>query len=253
MNSFEAPTPKFWSVEEPKHMNKPIEISASILAADFGNLARDIKRCEDAGVTRFHIDCMDGHFVPNLTIGPVVVEAIRKHTKLLLEAHLMIEHPGQYIESYARAQADIIQVQLECYGTRRASCRQWNQWPKEIDEVDVPLLRADLKKIRGLGKKAFVVINPGTPLCEEVLNDCDGVLIMFVNPGFAGQKFMPEVLPKLARLKAIFNGDIAIDGGVNAETAAIAVAAGARILITASYLFGAPRPGDVVRSFKSLS
>ncbi len=102
-------------------MKKPIEVSASILAADFSNLTHDIKRCEDAGVARFHIDCMDGHFVPNLTIGPVIVEACAKHTKLPLEAHLMIEHPGKYIESYAKAGADIIQLQVECYGQRPAS------------------------------------------------------------------------------------------------------------------------------------
>jgi ribulose-phosphate 3-epimerase len=183
----------------------------------------------------------------------VVVAAMRKHTKLCLEAHLMIEHPGEYIESYAKAGADIIQLQLESYGTRRASCRQWNQWPKEIEKPDVDNLRADLKKIHSFGKKAFVVINPGTPLCEEVLNDCDGVLIMSVNPGFSGQKFMPEVLPKIKRLKEIFKGDIAIDGGINAQTADLAVAAGARILITASFLFGASNLSDVVRQLKSLA
>src|SRR5579864_3249401 len=134
-------------------MNKPIEVSASILAADFGCLDRDIKRCEAAGVARFHIDCMDGHFVPNLTIGPVIVEAMRKHTKLPLEVHLMIEHPGDYIESYTKAGADIIQIQAECYGQRLPSCRRWNQWPKEIEDVDVAALRADLKRIRGFGKK----------------------------------------------------------------------------------------------------
>src|SRR5580658_10389524 len=103
-------------------MKKPIEVSASILAADFSNLKDDIKRCEAAGVARFHIDCMDGHFVPNLTIGPVIVEACAKHTKLPLEVHLMIEHPGDYIESYSKAGADIIHIQAECYGKRKASC-----------------------------------------------------------------------------------------------------------------------------------
>ena len=136
------------------------------MGVDFGNLARDIKRCEDAGVARFHIDSMDGHFVPNLTIGPVVVEAMRKYTKLPLEAHLMIEHPGRYIESFSKAGIDIIQLQLECYGQRKPACRLWDQWPKEIEKADIPALRADLKKIRGFGKKAFVVINPGTPVCE---------------------------------------------------------------------------------------
>ncbi len=234
-------------------MRRPIEVSASILAADFSNLAHDIKRCEAAGVGRFHIDCMDGHFVPNLTIGPVIVEAMRKQTKFPLETHLMIEHPGRYIESYAKAGADIIQVQVECYGQRPISCRQWDQWPKEIEQVDIPALRADLNKIRGLGKKAFVVFNPATPLCEDILKDCDGILIMSVNPGFSGQQFMPEVLTKLERLKEIFKGDIAIDGGINAKTAPLAVAAGARVLITASYLFGADNLSDVIKKFENLT
>ena len=235
------------------NMKKTIEVSASILAADFGNLARDIKRCEAAGVERFHIDCMDGHFVPNLTIGPVIIEAMRGHTKLPLEAHLMIEHPGEYIESYAKAGADIIQLQVECYGERSLSCRQWNQWPKAVDHVDVAALRADLKKIRRLGKKAFVVFNPATPVCEEILNDSDGVLIMSVNPGFAGQKFMPETLPKLERLKGIFKGDISIDGGINAQTASLAIQSGAHVLMTASYLFGSDNFSDVIRRLQSLA
>jgi len=104
-----------------------------------------------------------------------------------------------------------------------------------------------------LGKKAFVVINPGTPLCEDILNDCDGVLIMSVNPGFAGQKFMPEVLPKIKRLKGIFKGDIAVDGGINAQTAPLVVKAGAHVLITASYLFGADELADITKSLKSLA
>ena len=234
-------------------MNKPIEVSSSILAADFSNLAHDIRRCEAAGVARFHIDCMDGHFVPNLTIGPVIVEAMRKHTQLPLEAHLMIEHPGKYIESYAKAGADIIQLQVECYGERPLPCQRWDQWPKIIYKPDIPALRSDLKKIRSFGKKAFVVINPATPLCEDILGDCDGVLIMSVNPGFAGQQFMPEALPKLERLKAIFKGDIAIDGGINAKTAPLAVAAGANVLITASYLFGAQDISGIIKSLKSLA
>ncbi len=234
-------------------MFKPIEVSASILSADFGNLARDIKRCEEAGVDRFHIDCMDGHFVPNLTIGPVIVEAVRKNTRLPIETHLMIEHPGAYLESYAKAGADIIQIQVECYGERRASSRQWNQWPKETDKVDIKALQSDLKKVRGWGKKAFVVFNPGTPLCEDILKDCDGVLIMSVNPGFAGQSFMPEALPKLSRLREVFNGDIAVDGGINAKTSPMAVQSGAHVLITASYLFGDRQMAEVTHSLKSLT
>ncbi len=234
-------------------MTKPIEISASILSADFANLASDIKKSEAAGVARFHIDCMDGHFVPNLTIGPIIVEAARKHTRLPLEAHLMIEHPGQYIESYAKAGADIIQLQVECYGTRKASARNWDQWPKEVEAVDIDALRADLKKIRGFGKKAFIVLNPGTPVIKDVLGDCDGVLVMSVNPGFAGQKFMSEALPKIEGLKKTFQGDIAVDGGVNAQTAPAAVKAGAHVLITASYFYGAPDWSKAAAYLKSLS
>ncbi len=232
---------------------KTIEISASILSADFANLASEIKKSEAAGVDRFHIDCMDGHFVPNLTIGPVIIQAIRPHTKLPLEAHLMIEHPGDYIEAYAKAGADIIQIQVECYGKRSASSKDWNQWPKSVDSVDASALRADLKRIRSLGKKAFIVVNPATPLVRDVLNDCDGVLIMSVNPGFAGQKFIASVLPKIEELKASFKGDIAVDGGVNDQTAPSAVKAGAHVLITASYFYGAPNPALAARYLKSLA
>ena len=233
-------------------MNKPIEVSASILAADFGKLADEIKRSQDAGVDRFHMDCMDGHFVPNLTIGPVIIRAMRPHTKLPIEAHLMIEHPWDYIESYANAGADIIQIQVECYGKRRAACHSYGQWPKEVDAIDAEALRRDLRKIRAWGKKAFIVINPGTPLFKEVLSDCDGALIMSVNPGFAGQKFISSVLSKIEELKKVFEGDIAIDGGINARSAPEAVKAGARVFITASYLYGAPNLKEIVRFLKSL-
>lgn len=232
---------------------KTIDISASILSADFANLANDIKRSEAAGVTRFHIDCMDGHFVPNLTIGPIIIQAIRPYTKLPLEAHLMIENPWDYIEAYAKAGADIIQIQVECYGQRRNNCLRYGQWPKEIDSVDVHALRRDLHKIRALGKKAFIVVNPGTPMITDALDDCDGVLIMSVNPGFAGQKFIPDVLSKITLLKAKgFKGDIAIDGGINAQTAPEAVAAGAHVLITASYLYGAKDLTEPITFLKNL-
>ena len=230
-------------------MKKPIEISASILSADFANLAEAVRKSEAAGVSRFHVDCMDGHFVPNLTIGPIIIQAIRPYTKLPLEAHLMIEHPGDYIESYAKAGADIIQLQVECYGPRKSGCQDWNKWPKEVEIVDVISLRKDLKRIRSYGKKAFIVINPNTPLTIEVLGDCDGVLIMSVNPGFAGQKFIPGVLAKAEYLHAHFKGDIAIDGGVNDQTTPAAVKAGAHVLITASYLYGAP---NMVQAIKNL-
>ena len=234
-------------------MPKSIEVSASILCADFSKLASEIKRSEDAGVDRFHIDVMDGHFVPNITIGPIIVGAIRPHTKLPLEAHLMIEHPWDYIDAFADAGADIIQIQAECYGERREACRSYGQYPKEVDSIDEARLRKDLLRIRQRGKKAHVVINPGTPLCiDQVLDVLDGILIMSVNPGFAKQKFISDVLPKIKKLSSIFYGDIAVDGGVNGDTAPQAVQAGARVLITASYLYGSCDLKKTVQGLKLL-
>ncbi len=235
-------------------MNRSIEVSASILCADFSNLASEIKRSQDAGVSRFHIDVMDGHFVPNITIGPVIVSAIRPHTKLPLEAHLMVEHPWDYIDAFADAGADIIQIQAECYGQRRAACQSYGQYPKEVDSIDEERIRKDLLRIKNHGKKAYVVINPGTPLCIKNIYDAiDGVLIMSVNPGFAKQKFNLDVLPKIKELSRTFKGDIAIDGGVNAQTAPDAVKAGAHVLITASYLYGSADLKETVKGLRSLA
>jgi len=233
-------------------MTKPIEVSASILAADFAHLADEIKKSEEAGVDRFHIDVMDGHFVPNLTIGPVIVGVVRKHTRLPLEAHLMIEHPWDHIEAYAKAGADIIQIQVECYGERKTACQLYGQYPKAIDHVYAAKLRADLKKIKALGKKAHIVINPGTPLITDVFDDCDGVLVMSVDPGYAGQKFMPQALGKIEQLAKAFQGDIGVDGGINGDTAPLCVKAGARVLITASYLYSAKDLKGVVAGLKAL-
>lgn len=235
-------------------MTKPIQVSASILCADFSKLASEIKRSQDAGVNRFHIDVMDGHFVPNLTIGPVIVSAIRPHTDLPLETHLMMEHPGDYIDAFADAGADIIQIQVECYGPRRANCRSYGQYPKEVDSIDEKLILKDISRIKNRGKKAYVVINPGTPLCiDKILKDIDGVLIMSVNPGFAKQKFNESVLSKIQELRPKFKGDIAIDGGINGQTAPQAVKAGAHILITASYLYGSSDLPKTVQSLQSLT
>jgi ribulose-phosphate 3-epimerase len=234
-------------------MSKTIEVSASILAADFANLAYEITRSQVAGIDHFHIDVMDGHFVPNLTIGPLIIKAIRPFTKLPLEAHLMIEHPWDYIESFAKAGADIIQIHVECYGNRRKACSQYGQWPKEIETIDKTLLTRDLKKIRALGKKAYIAFNPGTPLFKEILPECDGVLVMSVNPGFAGQKFIPSVLSKIKELKTSFKGVIAIDGGINAQTAPEVINAGAQLLITGSYFYSAANPKKAVDLLKDIN
>jgi len=234
-------------------MSKPIQVSASILCADFTQLGAEVRKCEEAGVDMLHVDVMDGHFVPNISIGKVIVEAIRPITKLPIETHLMIEHPGRYIDDFIEAGADIISVHAECYGPRREGCRESGQYPKEVDTVDVGRAREDILRIKDKGKKVFMVLNPGTPVClEDLLGDLDGVLMMSVNPGFAKQKFMPEALPKIQELRKIFDGDIAIDGGVNTSTAPQAVKAGANILATASYFFGSENPKETVQYLKSL-
>lgn len=201
-----------------------------------------------------HIDVMDGHFVPNLTIGPVIVEAIRPLTRLPLESHLMIENPSYYIDNFIEAGSDIISIHAECYGVS-AQRRLGNGFvPRVVEKIDVGKAKADIQKIKKRGKKAFMVMNPGTPLCiQSLLKEIDGVLMMSVNPGFARQKFMPDVLSKIRDLRSMFQGDIAIDGGINETTAADAVKAGVNILATASYFFGASDPTALVRHLKSLN
>lgn len=234
-------------------MNKDIQVSASILCADFTRLGDEVRKCEEAGVDMLHVDVMDGHFVPNISIGKVVIEAIRPITKLPIEAHLMIENPGRYIDDFIESGVDIISLHAECYGLRREGCREADQYPKEIDAIDIEKARQDVLKIKDKKKRAFMVLNPGTPVCfGDLLDDLDGVLMMSVNPGFAKQAFMPEALPKIQYLRKIFKGDIAIDGGVNKATAPQAVEAGANILATASYFFGSKNPRETVQYLKSL-
>jgi len=234
-------------------MKRNILVSASILCADFTKLGDEIRKCEDAGVDTIHVDVMDGYFVPNISIGNVIVEAVRSVTKLPIETHLMIEHPGRYINDFISSGADIITVHAECYGKRRARCRELNQFPKEVDNINIDDARKDIHFIKGKGKKAFMSLNPGTPLCfGPLLDELDGVLVMSVNPGFAKQKFMPEVLSKIEELNGIFDGDISVDGGVKESSAAQAVQAGANMLATASYFFGSDNPKGIVQYLKSL-
>ncbi len=200
-----------------------------------------------------HVDVMDGHFVPNITVGQIIVQTVRSVTKLPIEAHLMIEHPGMYIDSFADAGADIISIQAECYGQLKPQCRGLGQFPKEVDSIDAQKARKDILRIKEKGKKAFMVINPGTPLCiGALLDDLDGVMIMSVNPGFARQKFMPAAIPRIEDLRRKFSGDIEVDGGINEVTAPEAVKAGANILATASYFFGSDKPKEVVKYLKGL-
>lgn len=234
-------------------MNNPIRVSASILCADFTKLGDEIKKCEDSGADIIHVDVMDGHFVPNISIGGVIVEAIRPITKLPIDTHLMITNPSAYIEDFIEKGADIISIHAECYGSLKEGCREEGEFPKVIECVDIDLLHKDIVKIKDKGKKVFIVVNPETPLCfESVEKEIDGVLIMSVNPGFARQKFMDSVLEKVKILRSRFSGDIAIDGGVNAQTSPAAVSAGVNVLAAASYLFGAKDFKKAVSFLKTL-
>ncbi len=232
-----------------------IDVSASILAADFGKLAEAVALCERSGVGRIHVDVMDGHFVPTITIGPLVVKAVRACTKLPIAAHLMIENPWEYIDAFADAGADIIGVHAECYGERRPACRAHGQYPKEVDAIDPRKAAADIARIRQRGRQVCFTVNPGTPVecLEPVLGHLDAVLVMSVDPGFSGQKFMPVAVPKVAWLRAAgFRKDIAVDGGVNAQTAPAVVKAGANVLVTASYFFSSKDPAGDVKALKAL-
>ncbi|MFC6038285.1 ribulose-phosphate 3-epimerase [Paenisporosarcina macmurdoensis] len=199
-----------------------IKIAPSILAADFSKLAEEVKEVEQAGAKLIHIDVMDGHFVPNITMGPIVVEALRPVTKLPLDVHLMINNPDNFIESFAKAGADYITVHVE-------AC---------------PHLHRTIQLIRSFGVKPGVVLNPHTPVesIQHVLEDIDLVLFMTVNPGFGGQKFIHSVVPKIKQLADMIKEkdlaiEIEIDGGINAETIIPCAQAGATIFVAGSAIY----------------
>ena len=215
---------------------KNIQISPSILSADFSQLGAEIKRLEEGGADMIHVDVMDGHFVPNLTIGPPVIKALRKHCSLKFDVHLMISPVHKYIEAYADAGADIITVH-----------------PEATDNLE-----ASINKIKDLKKKVGVSLNPETSidLIKNLLDKIDLVLIMSVNPGFGGQKFMPEVLEKIKELKKIreiekLNFDIEIDGGINFDNCKIAIEAGANILVSGTTVFKS-NDGDIKKNINLL-
>jgi ribulose-phosphate 3-epimerase len=199
-----------------------VKIAPSILSADFSKLGEEIIAVEKGGADYIHVDVMDGHFVPNITIGPLIVEAIRPITKLPLDVHLMIENPDQYIEAFAKAGADYITVHVE-------ACRH---------------LHRTIQNIKSFGIKAGVVLNPATAVesIQHIIGDIDMVLLMSVNPGFGGQKFIPEVLPKIRKVKEMAEQkgleiEIEIDGGVNSETAKQCMEAGATVLVAGSAIY----------------
>lgn len=199
-----------------------IKIAPSILSADFGNLKEEIKAVEKAGADLLHIDVMDGNFVPNLSIGPVVVKSVRSASKLFFDCHLMVQNPGMFVEPFVKAGADLITVHAECVS-------------------DLPAM---LDKIHSYGVNAAVAINPATPASavEGILDKADMILVMSVVPGFGGQKFMAEVLDKVREIRNMPGGKdimIEIDGGINKDTAKEAAKAGVDILVAGSAVYGA--------------
>ena len=215
---------------------KKIQISPSILSADFSQLGDEIKRLEEGGADMIHVDVMDGHFVPNLTIGPPVIKTLRNYTKLPFDVHLMISPVHKYINDYAKAGADIITIH-----------------PEATDN-----LKNSIKLIKDLKKKAGISLNPNTKtdIIKELLTEIDLILIMSVHPGFGGQKFMPEVLVKIEQLKKIkdqknLNFDIEIDGGINFNNSKLAIKAGANILVSGTTIFKS-NDGDIKKNIDTL-
>ncbi|MCC7031752.1 MAG: ribulose-phosphate 3-epimerase [Acidobacteria bacterium] len=212
-----------------------VQLAPSILSADFGHLARDIAAVEAGGADLIHVDVMDGHFVPNITIGPAVVRAVRRATSLPLDVHLMISEPDRYLEAFVDAGASMLSVHVEVLAH----------------------LHRTIGAIKTLGAKAGVALNPSTPVTaiEEVAADVDFVLVMSVNPGFGGQSFIPASLDKIRRVRSLLDragarAPVEVDGGVDLRTVSGVVTAGASILVAGQAVFGGGDPAGAVRALR---
>ena len=213
-----------------------VKLAPSILSADFARLGEQVREAEQAGADRIHVDVMDGHFVPNITIGPLVVKAVRAATKTPLDVHLMITDPDRYLDDFAKAGADLLCVHLE-------ACTH---------------LHRTIQHIKSLGKKAAVALNPHSPLdgLRYVLEDLDMVLLMTVNPGFGGQSFIPNVVPKIRELRAEVDRrklavDIEVDGGIKVDNVHVVAEAGANVYVSGSGIFSEKNYGETIRAMRA--
>jgi len=214
-----------------------MKISPSILSADFARLGEEVRAVEKAGADYIHVDVMDGHFVPNLTIGPSVVKAVRRCTALPLDVHLMVERPDDFLSEFAKAGADILTVHVEA----------------------VVHLHRTLTEIRKLGMRAGVSLNPSTPVCllEPALDYADLILVMSVNPGFGGQELIPEVLPKIKELRRLLGqkgrrAELEVDGGIKVDNVGVAAGAGADVFVSGSGIFGTKDYAQTIASMKNI-
>lgn len=216
-------------------MNSSILAAPSLLSADFTKLSEEISRMQEAGADWLHLDVMDGHFVPNLTIGPFIVEAVRRKSRLPLDVHLMIEKPLNYLDAFSSAGADSLTVHIE-------ACEE------NIEEV--------IEKVKSMKKKIGIAYRPKTPLPTSIADSCllkaDLVLLMTVEPGFGGQGFMPEVLPKIKKLRSEYPGNIEVDGGITDKTVVEVVRAGANIIVSGTYLFQSKNVKEAISSLKEV-
>ena len=212
-----------------------ILVSPSVLACDFGRLAEEVQKVQEAGADWLHVDVMDGHFVPNLTMGPVIVEAIRRASRIPLDVHLMIDHPEHYVKQFIDAGSDYLTVHVEAPGLRSES-----------------LLLKILEGMRKAGTRAGLSLRPRTTVetLKPFLKSLDLILVMSVEPGFGGQAFIPEAIPKVRQLREWFAGDIAVDGGINAQTGRQMRDAGANVLVAGTYVFRSSSYTDAIQSLR---
>ena len=219
-------------------ISRRVLVAPSLLACDFSRLAEEIQQVEAAGADWLHVDVMDGQFVPNLTFGPVVVEAIRRCSRIPLDVHLMLEHPEQYVKPFLDAGAHYLTVHVESAGVRSER-----------------VLRKMLQEIRRLGGRAGLSVRPRTraEALKPFLDRLDLVLVMTVEPGFGGQAFIPDVVPKVRQLREWFAGDLAVDGGINAQTGGVCRKAGANVLVAGTYVFRSASYQDAIQSLRETS